>query len=191
MQDDINNMITDSQLVAKQDSHSFVTEHIPRECNKLQEKIQRDTAGGIFHTSSYYLLFGGRIADSVGCEKIADSVSSYFPGLGVEYGWDRYKGYRCQVYIQSTIEPGIEREISMFDSVKAGYYSSPFSSRFYTGPDPASCQALANRLNSMNSENSPHQVVCKATTTTRGMCNIDMELKKKGLVQRLMSMFSY
>lgn len=75
---------------------------------------------------------------------------------------------------------------------QSGFYrvQHGYSDRFpevYTGPDPASCQALADRLNGLNSMFSTKNVVCKATVV-RGMCRIDMV--RHGLVQRLLNLFT-
>ena len=193
-QKDINNMFTCSQSVAEQDRHTYMTEHIPRECAKLREDMQRDAARGTFHTNSYDLWFRDRIADSIGCKTIADSVLSYFPGLCVEYNCDNSDyGYGCKVYVRAAIEPGREHESKLFGEIKGGYWGRSSGHRFYTGPDSASCQALADRLNGMNSADIPYQVVCKATTKARNMCKIDVErvsTKGQGIVRGLFSRFT-
>ena len=195
MQNDIKTILSDSQAVEERKNcvtalkighklSRYLAETLPRRCDTIRDNMQRDASKGVFHTKSYSLDFNDAEKDTLDCERIADAVSGLLPGLGVTVRPLDEK-HKCIIDFQHTVtfREGYAR--SSFYRVQRGY-----SDRFdevYTGPDPTSCQALADRLNGLNSMFSIKNVVCKASVV-RGMCRIDMV--RYGLVQRLLNLFT-
>ena len=168
--------------------HELLTlnREVSKKCETLREDMQKDVTRGAFHSQSYTLDFNDPDRKPlVDCERIADAVSAHLPGFGVTVGRAQHT-WHCGINITHTITSDVKRAKYYFDNVmKDGSWASKYPPG-YTGSDPASCRALANQLNRMNSIFNREQVVCKATVV-RGMCRITMERHDQGFVQRLLN----
>ena len=157
--------------------NTYLTETVPAECNSIQKTIKDDVINERFHHAQYSSVLKNTCGSKLDCNRIADRFWSFFPEFGVSVFGMSFRD-RCRITLHHTVSDySIERQHKRFTEFKDG--GDELQDReLYTGPDPSSCQELANSLNSLNIQSGSEMQVATATMK-RNMCEIDIKLVPK------------